>query len=207
MALLTPVLKLGDFDFLDFEQPTAVTFGKEQSSYKHLIIGGGRVIDLLGAGDPDITWSGYFTGAQAELRARFLEGLVKAGQPLKLRTSDFVKDVVIINFSYGFHFVFPVAYTISLQVLQDDTLPVNIIVPGDLTDAIINTLLQAQDIAQLVANPSVTTALALALRAAQEVSPFDAAANTAIMAALSSAQAAQSVVGGAISSTEKSIFG
>lgn len=206
-ALLTPILQLGDFDFVGFEEPVAINFGKEQAAYKHILIGGGRVIDLLGAGDPDITWSGYFTGAQAEFRARFLEGLTKAGQPLLLKTSQFVRQVVITKFTYGFHFVFPISYTITVMVIQDETLPVNFIVPGDLTDTVLSAIIQAQDIAILINNPSVISALALALIAAQQAAPFSTASNVQLNAALSAAQNAQMAISAAIAQTETSLFG
>ncbi len=206
-ALLTPVLQLGPFIFEGYEEPEAITFGKEQSSYKHILIGGGRVIDLMGAGDPDITWSGYFTGFQAEYRARFIDGLVKAGQSVNLATSDIIKQVVITSFSWEFHYVFPVRYTITVQVINDLTLPVTFLVPGDITSTILGALQQAQDIALLVANPSITSALALAVIAAQNASPFAAASNVAINAALSAAQAASGTVGIAITASETKLFG
>lgn len=206
MALL-PILRLGDFDFMGFEEPESLTFGKEQSSYKHVLIGGGRVIDLLGAGDPDITWSGYFTGFQGEFRARYIEGLVKAGKPLLLKTASFIKQVVITRFIWNFHKVFPISYTITVQVIQDQTLPVDFIIPGDITDTILNALIQAQDIAVLINNPSITSALALALTAAQLAAPFTGATNIQINAALAAAQAAQAAIGGAKNIIENNLFG
>ncbi len=206
-SVLTPILQLGDFDFLGFEEPESVTFGKEQAAYKHILIGGGRVIDLLGAGDPDISWSGYFTGFQAEFRARFLENLTKTGKSLLLKTSTFVKEVVVTRFTYGYHKVFPISYTITLQVVQDKTSPINVIIPGDLTDTVISALIEAQDIAILIANPSVSSAIALALIAAQEAAPLTGASNVQINAALAAAQAAQTAIGAAISAIETNIFG
>ncbi len=195
MALFIPTLQLGPFIFLGFEEPESIHFGKEQSSYKHILIGGGRVIDLLGAGDPDITWTGYFVGATAQYRARYMESLVKAGKPLLLKTSSFIKQVVITSFTYDFHKVFPITYNITLQVIQDLTLPVNFQIPGDITDAINSALIEANDIAILVANPSVTSALALVLIAVEAVGSFTASTNVAINAAISATQ-------GAISATD-----
>lgn len=207
MAITTPILQLGDFDFLGFEEPESVTFGKEQSATKHMLIGGGRVIDLLGAGDPDISWSGYFTGFQAEFRARFIENLVKAGKPLLLKTSQFVKNVVITRFTYGYHKVFPIAYSITLMVIEDKTLPVTFQVPGDITDTVLSALLEAMDIAILIADGSISSALALALIAAEEAAPFASASSASIAAALAAAQAAQVVIGTAIDTVEQKLFG
>jgi hypothetical protein len=213
MALLTPTLQLSDgtggfnnFDFLGFEQPTSVIFGKEQSSYKHILIGGGRVIDMLGAGDPDITWSGYFVGALAVPRAQFLEQLAKSGKQLTLTTNQFSKNVVITRFTYGFHEVFPITYNISLQVVQDNTAPVTFLVPGDLTTSILEALIAAQDIAQLVANPSVGSAIALALIASQAAAPFSTATSAEVNTALVAAQNAATVVGAAMTSITSVIF-
>ena len=193
--------------FTGFEEPEGLTFGKEQSTYKHILIGGGRIIDALGAGDPDISWSGYFTGAQAPFRARFLEGLAKAAQPVLLKTSTFVKNVLISKFTFGFHKTFPIRYDITVQVIEDQTLPVSFIIPADITDTITNALIQANDIATLINNPSILSAIALALIAAENASPFTSATNVQINAALAAAQNVQAIVGGVITATEKEIFG
>lgn len=206
MAILTPTLQLGPFMFSGFEEPEALTFGKEQSTYKHLLIGGGRIIDCLGAGDPDITWSGYFTGFQAQFRAQYIEGLVKSGQAVLLKTGTFVKNVVITKFNYGYHKVFPIQYTITVQVIQDETLPVSFIVPADITDTITNAMIQVNDIATLINNPSILSAAALALIAIDNASPFTSASNVQINAALAAALNVQSVVAGVISTTEQGIF-
>lgn len=206
LPILTPVLQLGDFDFVGFEEPTEVRFGKEQLTYKHILIGGGRVIDMMGAGDTDISWSGYFTGFQAQYRAQFLQQMLSEGKPLLLKTSQFVKQVVIKDFTWGFHFVFPISYTITLQVIQDQTQPVDFLIPPDITFTIISALIQAQDIAILINNASVSSAIALALIAAQAASPFDQATNVQINAALAAAQNAQAAISAAISNIEGSIF-
>lgn len=211
MALLTPILSLktpiGTFDFVGFEQPSGVTFGKEQSSYKHILVGGGRVIDLLGAGDPDITWSGYFTGENGILRAQFLESVVNTNQELTLTATQYVKQVVVTKFTYGFHAVFPIAYSITLQVVQDKTQPVSFVVPPDLTTTVIEALIQAQDIASFIHNPSVSSTLALALTAAEQAAPFSSATAAAVTAALSAAQAALLATNVAKSAVENNLFG
>jgi hypothetical protein len=219
MASLFPVLTLtpqggsiiddvlDGFVFEGFEEPYEVIFGKEQASCKHILIGGGRVIDLMGAGDPDITFSGYFTGFQAPLRAQFLNTLCNQGKTLILRTNIFVKDVVITKFTFGQHEIWPIQYTITLQVVQDKTLPINFAVPGDLTITTLEYLFQAQAIAAEIADGSITGALAAAIAAAEAAAPFDGAANSAISAALSAAQNAGSIVNTAIDATENSIFG
>lgn len=211
MALLSPILSLntpiGTIDFLGFEQPQSVTFGKEQQSYKHILIGGGRVIDLLGAGDPDITFSGYFTGEGGTLRAQFLESVVNTSQQLTLTATQFIKQVVVTKFTYGFHAVFPIAYTITLQVVQDKTQPVSFAVPGDLTTTITESLIQAADIASFVHDKNVQSTLALALIAAEQASPFSSATTAAVAAALSAAQGALTAVNSAKSVVETGLFG
>jgi hypothetical protein len=207
MASILPVLTLGDFIFEGFEEPYEVVFGKEQAAYKHILIGGGRIIDLMGAGDPDITWSGYFTGFQAPLRARFLETLCNEGKSLTLRTNAFVKEVVITKFTFGQHEIWPIQYTITVQVIQDKTLPINFQVPGDLTITILEYLFQAETIAALINEGGLTGALGLAIQAAEAASPFDSAANEAISLALSSAQNVVSVANTLIGTTETAIFG
>lgn len=212
MQLFNPTLQLSsgssffsDFDFLGFEQPESIRLGKQQSSYKHILIGGGRVIDLLGAGDPDITWTGYFRGPGSIQRAQFLQQMAAAGTQITLTAGPFIKLVVITSFVFDYKQVFPMPYTITLQVIQDLTSPVPFLVPGDLTNTILEALIQAQDIAQLLANPSISSALALALIAAQVASPFDTASVADINAALSAAQVAQAAVSTAITAAESNL--
>lgn len=195
------------FVFEGFEEPYEVVFGKEQAAYKHILIGGGRVIDMMGAGDPDITWSGYFTGFQAPFRAQYLNTLCNEGKTLTLRTNIFVKDIVITKFTFGQHETWPIQYTITVQVVQDQTLPINIQVPGDLTITALEYLFQAETIAAVINEGGITGAIAAAIQAAQLAAPFDGASNAAVSAALAAAQNASSVVGTVISATENSIFG
>lgn len=203
MPSFTPILSLGDFDFVSFEEPESVTFGKEQATYKHILIGGGRVIDCLGAGDPDINWNGYLTGFQAEDRARYLENLADKGEKLKLKTSSFIKTVVIQKFAYDFQFVYPIPYRITVQVVEDDTKPVTTQVLGDLTLEILGTIIEAQEIASLLENPSINSALALLLAAAQAGAPF--VDNTSINATLSAAFNAQAAIGAAIAAASANL--
>lgn len=219
MASILPVLTLTPkpgtafdspldiFIFEGFEEPSTVLFGKEQSSCKHLLIGGGRVIDLMGAGDPDITFNGYFTGLQAPLRARYLETLCQQGVTLTLRTNIFSKDVVIKKITFGQREILPIPYTITLEVIKDNTLPINFAVPGDLTITVLEYLFQVQNIAALVNDPDVNSAIALAIQAAEAAAPFDGASNEQIALALSAAQNAGSVINTAIGGLENSIFG
>jgi hypothetical protein len=207
MAILTPTLQLGDFIFTGVEEPESLTFGKEESAYKHILIGGGRVIDLLGAGDPDISWSGFFTGFQAQYRARYMETLLKAEKPLLLKTANFVKQVVITSFKFDYHKVWPIQYTITVQVIQDQTQPITFQVPGDITDAVLNAMLEAQDLAILIADGSITSAIALALAALDNASPLTGATNTQLIAAISAAQGAQTAISQAINVVEKGLFG
>jgi hypothetical protein len=161
----------------------------------------------MGAGDPDITWSGYFTGFQAPLRARYLETLCQQGQPLTLRTNIFSKDVVITKFTFGQHETWPVQYTLTVQVIQDNTLPINFAIPGDLTITTLEYLFQAETIAALINEGGIAGALGLAIQAAQAAAPFDGASNAAIQAALAAAQNAGAVVNGVIDATKAGIFG
>lgn len=218
MASILPVLTLTPktdslvdtiteaFVFEGYEEPYELNFGKEQSSAKHILIGGGRVIDMMGAGDPDITWSGYFTGFQAPLRARYLETLCQQGQPLTLRTNAFVKEVVISKFTFGQHEIWPIQYTITVQVIEDKTLPINFAVPGDLTITTLEYLFQAETLAAAIENGDISSAIAAAIAAAQAAAPFDGASNEQIQAALAAAQNASSVVGTVINQTETAIF-
>lgn len=206
MAFQQPILQLGDFQFVTFEEPESVTFGKHQATYKHIMIGGKRIIDVMGAGDPDISWNGYFTGIGAEERARFLERMASEGQELTLLTSEFVKRVIISDFTYDYHRHWPIKYTITLLVVTDLTNPVTQLVQGDISDVVLDAIVQVADIATQVGNPSVSNAIGLVNDILGNIAPLDQATADQIREALAAASNAQTAIGQAITQLEAGVF-
>ena len=77
-------LSLGDVLFADLEVPDHITFGGEQALTVHKLVGGTRIIDAMGRDDMPLEWSGWFMGAEALSRARYLETQRIAGTAVPL---------------------------------------------------------------------------------------------------------------------------
>jgi hypothetical protein len=91
-------LILGPITFTDFEIPERISFGGSQRVAIHRTIGGGRVVDVLGADAADIAFRGVFSGSDAPARALEVDALRVAGLPLPLTWDVFFQIVVIRNF-------------------------------------------------------------------------------------------------------------
>lgn len=144
MADLT--LKLGDFVFKNSEIPAAIPFGGEQMLSTRTMVGGARKVDAMGPSDTMIRWGGLFRGQEATRRARYLDGLRRAGKPLKLTWHEFSYLVLIRTFLPIEHRYYEISYTIGCVVVSDLTKPIKMVarhgilaqIEADLND--INTL-------------------------------------------------------------------
>lgn len=80
-------LVIGPVALQDFEIPEKISFGGCQALAVHRLIGGERVIDVLGRDDANIVFKGTFSGQDAAARARMLDGLRTSGQEIPLIVS------------------------------------------------------------------------------------------------------------------------
>ncbi len=117
-------LTLDDFIFRDAEIPEQITFGGDQKLAVHRLVGGSRVVDAMGRDDAALEWSGLFLGQDAVRRARHLDGLRIAGRQLDLTWNEFSYKVVIKSFRAPFERFYKIPYTISCEVVQDNSTPV-----------------------------------------------------------------------------------
>lgn len=90
---------LGGVEFRDFEIPVEIAFGGIQRLAVHQPVGGGRVVDVLGASPGEIKFGGTFSGPDAALRAQILDVARDAGATLPLTWGGFAYNVVIVSFS------------------------------------------------------------------------------------------------------------
>ncbi len=88
-------LILGPVVFDGFEVPQRVRFGGRQRLAVHVLPGGGRVVDAMGADDAPLHWSGAFAGPAAADRARLLDVLRRSGAALPLLWNVWRYTVVI----------------------------------------------------------------------------------------------------------------
>jgi hypothetical protein len=188
-------LTLGDFTFDGtFECPQSIPGGGDQTLVNHDQIGGVRETDALGSFDNDITWNGTFIGITAEDRVKYVNSLRKAGNSLVLSYSTFQFLVVIKSFTWDFKPNFFIDYKIACTVIADQTQPVTIPVPSAFNDTILVDLAEALELAELIANPSVTSTLALLNAAITNIPDLGGASAAALAGVLAAAQAAINAV-------------
>ena len=82
-------LTLGGVLFTGFEIPDQINVGGGHALHTHKLPGGGRVIDAMGQDDDPISWQGRFRGGLAAFRARALDAVRVAGNPVTLAWDAF----------------------------------------------------------------------------------------------------------------------
>ena len=173
-------LTLGQVTFQNFEIPEMINFGGSQSMSVKKLIGGQRQIDAMGRDDDDISWSGLFQGSTANFRAAFLDGMRVNGAAIPLTFSQYNFLVVIKDFKPVFKRFYWIEYSITCTIFQDLNKPFPLLLPVAYDDAIGNALTEANDIAFVIANPSITSALALLSEAINSVSSIQNASASVI---------------------------
>ncbi len=113
MVVLGPVL------FRGFEVPEQISLGGRQLLAVHRLVGGGRVVDAMGADDADVAWSGILTGEDTPERLRELEGLRRGGQAVGLAWAGYRYTVVVRELLARVMGPFLVPYRIKCAVLDE----------------------------------------------------------------------------------------
>ncbi|MGC9268999.1 hypothetical protein [Acidiphilium sp.] len=113
------VVTLGGVAFRDFEMPAEILFGGEQRLAVHHPVGGGQVIDVLGAATGQIRFSGTFSGPDAELRAQVLNAALDAGTTLPLAWGGFAYQVVIASFAASYQKPWWIPFEIILVSIEN----------------------------------------------------------------------------------------
>lgn len=202
----TVFLRLGTVTFANFEIPEKINFGGSQALSVKQLVGGKRIVDAMGRVDDDITWSGIMFESTATQRAQFLDAMRVAGAPLTLTWGQFNYLVVIKSFRASFERTYQIPYEITCVVIQDLNKPFPFLVPVLYNDAILNLLTEAQDLAGVIANPSVSNAMTLVTAAIQEVPNFNTASSAQVASVLVALGPAISTVNSVIATTNSSIF-
>lgn len=151
-------LILGDVVFENFEIPDSIHTPGDQLLVVHKLIGGARQIDAMGSDPQPISWSGRFRGESAESRAQHLSLLRAQGQPLSLTWNSYRFLVVIKTFTPDYQQPFEIPYSISCEVVADESLPILASIPG-LSLAIVNDISTGLTIASSLGITSITNGL------------------------------------------------
>jgi len=199
-------LTLGNITFQNFEVPESINFGGDQMLSVKRMVGGKREVQAMGRDDSDITWTGLFQGESANFRASYLDGQRVAGKPLPLFWSMYNYMVVIKNFHADFKRFYWIPYTITCTVVQDLNKPFPVLLPVAYDDAIRNAMTEANDIALLLKNPSISSSIALVGNAVNSVASFTNVTASVITKVSGPLSSAISTVSSSISSLSSSIF-
>jgi hypothetical protein len=99
---MTTTVTLGLVTLESFEIPATIAFGGKQRLAVHELPGGGRVIDVLGGTDTDITFSGIISGSDADTRAQLLDAIRVTGtsMPLSWGEQYFIVIIAEADFDY-----------------------------------------------------------------------------------------------------------
>lgn len=187
-------LVLGDFQFGAMEVPAEIPFGGSQRMNVHELVGGTRVVDAMGRSDRPLAWSGLLLGSSALDRARALDALRAGGQQQVLTWSAFSYLVVVREFQATFQRAYQIPYTISCEVVADQTSPLNSsgVLPVD--QAISDDSTAATTLAGAVGDSTLSGLMTTLNSAISAVSSFATAAQSTINSVLAPLAAVQARV-------------
>ncbi len=92
------LVQLGNVTLKSFEIPDTIAWGTRLERHDHLLPGGNKKIDNLGAFDEPIAWEGRFYGADTAIRAQNLDRMLRAGKQVTLSWNGKSRQVLITRF-------------------------------------------------------------------------------------------------------------
>lgn len=197
---------LGDIILQLFEVPEYINFGGEQMLKVHQLVGGARIVDAMGRNDADISWEGIFTGPDALIRARYFDGRRADGNVLTFSFFGFRYKVIIKAFNAQVKLAYRIPYNITLQVVEDLTLPIPFIIPTNFDDLITGAMIKAHDLGNAIASSSILGALAILNTAMNLIPSFNNATTTQVASVLTPLASAQSAVKNVINNLSGKVF-
>lgn len=115
------VLTLGGFGFTTHELPDTIHWGLDENINLHELIGGNRVLDMMGDKPKDFTWSGWFIGPNAADRAADLYALEQKKGLINLQFGPISSNVVISSLELSMqHNFYRIPYSITCIVVNND---------------------------------------------------------------------------------------
>ncbi len=198
-------LILGTFEFLDYEIPERLSIPGRQKTVLHQMIGGKRVIDVLGVEYDAFSWSGIITGANSGDRVTALEGMRDAGKPLTMTLDSYSFTVIITSFTPQYEYVYRRPYSIEVAIIARNDSPLKVDALTGSLDALVNSDVgKALDLSSVVNVSSVTSAVTAVQSAVSQVSDFAHATVDTVQTIVRPIVAAQTLVSQSISSLESS---
>lgn len=188
-------LRLGDFEFLDFEVPERITIPGRQKTVLHQMVGGKRVIDVLGVEYDPLTWSGVITGSQSGDRVKALEQMRDAGETLTLTLDEYSFKVVITSFVPVYEFIYRRPYSIEVAIVANNASPLKVdALTGALQGLLNSDVGQALGLSDTINVSSVTSAVTTVQSAVTQVTDFAHATVEQVQSVVRPIIAAQTLV-------------
>lgn len=196
-------LVLGDFEFLDFEVPERLALPGRQKTVLHQMVGGKRVIDVLGVEYDPLSWSGVITGSESGDRVKALERMRDAGEKLTLTLDSYSFTVVITSFTPVYEFIYRRPYSIEVAIVANNASPLKVdALTGALKGLLDSDIGQALGLSDIIDVSTVTSAVTTVQSAVKEVTDFAHATVEEVQAVVRPIIAAQTIVQQQISQLE-----
>ncbi|MDF7658303.1 hypothetical protein PUG81_04925 [Erwiniaceae bacterium L1_54_6] len=188
-------LVLGDFEFLDFEVPERIAIPGKQKTVLHQMVGGKRVIDVLGVEYDPLTWSGIITGSESGDRVKKLERMRDAGEQITLTLDDYSFTVVITTFTPVYEFIYRRPYSIEVAIVESNASPLKVDALTGALDGLVNSDIgQALGLSDTIGVSSVTSAVTTVQSAVKQVTDFAHATVEQVQSVVRPIVAAQTLV-------------
>lgn len=199
-------LIVGNVEFTGLEVPESVSIGAKQQLVVHKLVGGKRVVDVLGLDYKNIRWSGWMTGATAGDRVTEIETLRDAGLPLNFNMDGYHFSVMIEDFEARFEHVYRRYYSIDLLVVSRLDAPITGNALAGTLDALINSDVgESLGLASVINSDSVTAGINSIKDAVSQVQGFANATIDTVQTVIRPLVATQAVVQSVISQVGASI--
>jgi len=196
---------LGEFVFTKSEVPDYIPFGGEQALKVHQYVGGNRTTDAMGVIEPDISWSGIFMGGEMYSKARYLDQLMRAANPLVFTYAQARYVVLIKNFDPQYRDTY-IEYSITLSVIKNLTQPVVFLPQLTWIDAVEEELANAQLLADLIKNGDISDKIGALASAINQVPDLGSASQSVLSNIASLIGDANSAVSSAIDGITGGLF-
>lgn len=114
-------LQLENFTFSGLGVPDRISVGGSQQTATHRLIGGTKIIDAMGRDDLPLEWNAIFLGPDAVQNARYLDGLRIAGKQVPVTWGEFNYTVIVKDFKADYLSFHEIPFSITLEVVSDNT--------------------------------------------------------------------------------------
>lgn len=200
-------LIVGDVEFVGLEVPESATPGAgKQQTVVHKLVGGKRIVDVLGVDYDNLSWSGWFLGATAGERVSALETMRDTGVAVNFSLDDYNFSVVVSSFTPRYEFKYRRSYSIELLVIERLDAPVRVNALSGALDALINSDVgQSLGLASIINVSAVTSAINSVKSAVSQVQDFANATVDTIQTVIRPIVAAQQIVQSTISQVAASV--